>query len=58
MRSSSAVGRVFPLFLFAACTEDVAARINDVAAEDLRFCELRPLLLPAFDIQRGNVQVE
>lgn len=33
------------------------ARINDVAGEDQVFCTQRPLLLPAFDIQQGNVQV-
>lgn len=35
-----------------------SARINDVAGEDLRFCTERPLLLPAFDVQLGNVQVQ
>jgi hypothetical protein len=33
------------------------ARINDVAGEDQVVCTQRPLLLPAFDIQQGNVQV-
>lgn len=34
-----------------------AARLNDVDGEDIRFCTERPLLLPAFNIQEGNVQV-
>lgn len=33
------------------------ARINDVAGEDTRFCTERPLLLPSFPIEQGNVQV-
>ena len=34
-----------------------AVRLNDIDGEDLRFCNLRPLLLPASDIAHGNVQV-
>jgi hypothetical protein len=34
-----------------------AVRINDRAGEDLAFCALRPLLLPATEIAHGNVQV-
>jgi hypothetical protein len=34
-----------------------AVRLNDIDGEDLRFCSLRPLLLPASDIAHGNVQV-
>jgi hypothetical protein len=34
-----------------------SARLNDVDGEDIRFCTERPLLLPSFDIQEGNVQV-
>jgi hypothetical protein len=41
----------------AAADRVSSARINDAAGEDLRFCEERPLLLPSFDIQEGNVQV-
>ena len=33
------------------------ARINDVEGEDRIFCADRPLLLPSFPIQYGNVQV-
>lgn len=33
------------------------ARFNDIAGEDLRFCDEQPLLLPSFEIQQGNVQV-
>jgi hypothetical protein len=34
-----------------------SARINDRDGEDLVFCSERPLLLPSFAIQNGNVQV-
>ncbi len=34
-----------------------SARINDVAGEDQLFCSDRPLLLPSFPIEQGNVQV-
>lgn len=33
------------------------ARINDVAGEDVLFCTDRPLLLPSFPIEQGNVQI-
>jgi hypothetical protein len=33
------------------------ARINDVAGEDQLFCADKPLLLPSFPIEQGNVQV-
>jgi hypothetical protein len=32
-------------------------RLNDVAGEDIAFCEDRPLLLPAVPVELGNVQV-
>jgi hypothetical protein len=34
-----------------------AVRLNDVAGEDLEFCNDQPLLLPASPIDHGNVQV-
>jgi len=34
-----------------------AVRLNDVAGEDLAFCNDQPLLLPASPVERGNVQV-
>ena len=33
------------------------ARINDVAGEDIRFCQDKLLLLPSFPIEYGNVQI-
>lgn len=33
------------------------ARINDVEGEDRLFCQDRPLLLPSFPIEQGNIQV-
>lgn len=32
-------------------------RLNDVAGEDTRFCEDKPLLLPQVPVELGNVQV-
>jgi hypothetical protein len=32
-------------------------RLNDVAGEDIVFCEDQPLLLPAVPVELGNVQV-
>jgi hypothetical protein len=34
-----------------------AIRVNDVDGEDLVFCTDRPLVLPATDIELGNLQV-
>jgi hypothetical protein len=34
-----------------------AIRVNDVDGEDLVFCTERPLVLPATDIELGNLQV-